>query len=141
MANALIHDTREMITPREYLDHCLDCQAALESLQQRISSLQNAAENALRMEKSVSPPRPALYPRIEELRWELLARYIALEEARYRAEAMVESLPHPMRAILRARYIDGLLWADVARRTCFSVDHCYTLHRKALRLLDGPDGR
>lgn len=131
---ALIHRSGARGSARDVLERCLDLQSALDSLRRRIQRLQEVEKEAARLRPENAPD---CAEQARTLRCRLLARCVALEQARYEAEALVDSLPAPMRQVLRARYMDGMSWAEVAEATHYSVDHCFTLHRTALRRLDG----
>lgn len=48
-------------------------------------------------------------------------------------EAKISELENPgERMVMRLRYIDGLDWQSIAVVLSYSVDHCFTLHRKAM---------
>lgn len=37
--------------------------------------------------------------------------------------------------IMNMRYVDGMMWEDIALKANYSLDWCYKYHRKALREL------
>ena len=65
----------------------------------------------------------------------LLAETYALE-VRQSVERVVRKIPGIHGEVIRKRYIDLLRWHEVADALSYSVDHCYTLHRKALEITE-----
>lgn len=51
-------------------------------------------------------------------------------------QAMIESIPGLEGEILKLRYIDGLVWEDVAERVFFSYRGVHHRHDKALEMVE-----
>ena len=58
---------------------------------------------------------------------------LALESLKNKVEKWASTLPEQQGLIVCLRYVDGLPWKKVAKESSYSEDHCYTIHRAALR--------
>ena len=61
---------------------------------------------------------------------------LALETLKNKVEEWASTLPEHQGLIICLRYVDGLSWKRVAKAANYSEDHCFTLHRAALRKLE-----
>lgn len=113
---------------RACLEACLDARLALANLERRLRQLERM--------RSLMPAQYREHAReLNEVQQQLMARYVALEKDRAVVDSLIDLLPPMKREVIRARYVDGMNWNQVAEHIGYSVDHCYTLHRDALRYL------
>jgi len=71
--------------------------------------------------------------RLVEVAEDLKACVNAVQAQRERVRAWVDRLPPAQRAVMHARYIEGLDWHVVAREAGYSRSQCHRLHDKALQ--------
>ena len=80
----------------------------------------------------------------EELRAEareLQAAIVAAEKNARAAESLLSALNEKEAVLMRARYIDGLRWKEIARVMHYSEERCYKIHAGAMRKLEAQWGR
>ena len=123
----------------EDLKGLLDCHAQIKSLQRRLDRLREASASPPSMRLSFAPrgagssdPVGEGVARLVELEAELLQKIAGLEAHIRRVEAGIDALPPRQRAVLRARYVDGLSWREVAKKTHYSTDYCKKIHRDCI---------
>lgn len=116
---------------------------AIESLMERIARLRSSAQRVTR-QLSHTPrytrerDQLADYAaKLDELERELAQEVIILEESIRTAEDDISQLNDAQRIIMRLRYIDGLEWKQIAKRTMYSEQHLYYLHKSALKAIEG----
>lgn len=71
--------------------------------------------------------------RMIELKVERIERYTLLEEAVDNAETWLCILPEQQAKVIRARYIEGMSWEQVARATGYCKMHCHRIHDSAVQ--------
>lgn len=108
----------------------------VDALQERIERLRSRAEYNQRQlgECGQSDPtrdRLAEYAaELDELERELTGEMIALEKQLVVVDAELAKLPENQERTLRMRYIEGLRWYEVARKTHFSESYCKAMAKK-----------
>lgn len=120
----------------EELRACRTAAARIERLTERIARLRSATELAQQNMQHVDGGIPedkiaAQIAELEELENARMVQIAAVEARAQRVERELEALPAAQRLIMTLRYLDGLSWREVARKAHYSVDWCFTLHRKA----------
>ncbi len=82
--------------------------------------------------------------KLERVEADLSRQLLEMIELENRVRAEIEQLPDQQATIMHYRYLAvnwrkgrRLTWREVAHRTHYSVDHCHTIHRVALRNLSG----
>lgn len=63
------------------------------------------------------------------------AKAAALDAKCLEVEAALDLLPSRFRHLLRARYIEGQKWQEIADAAPYSFERCMQLHRRALAML------
>ena len=123
----------------EDLKGLLDCHAQIKSLERRLGRLREASTMPPPMRLSFAPrgtgssdPVGEGVARLVELEAELLQKIAGLEEHIRCVEAEIDALPPRERSVLRARYVDGLSWREVAKKTHYSMDHCKRINRDCI---------
>jgi DNA-directed RNA polymerase specialized sigma24 family protein len=86
--------------------------------------------------KSIKDRLAADMAKLDELEHQLHEELVLLEYDITQAEDELTSLPHQQCRIMRLRYVEGLSWPDVARKSNYSLDYCFILHRKAIENLE-----
>ena len=105
----------------------------IETLQERIERLRSRAEYTQQQlgECGRSDPtrdRLAEYAaELDELERELTGEMIALEKQLLIMDAKLAKLPENQEKVLRLKYVEGLRWCEVARKTHFSESYCKTM--------------
>ena len=61
----------------------------------------------------------------------LCAELIEIEKKRYKAEQEIKKLPAQQEEIMYLRYIDGMSWEKIAKKTHYSRSHLTKIHRAA----------
>jgi len=111
----------------------------VESLQERIMRLRSAMElgaQRLRLTPGGHDIRDRLaddMAKLDELERELIERTIQLEQDIRITELYITALPEQQRRVIRLRYVEGLSWREVAKVAHYSVDHCFAIHRQAIK--------
>jgi len=77
-------------------------------------------------------PMPMIVDKLTAVREQTERLADRLADAKLKIERAIESLPSLQRQVMRARYIDGKCWDDVAEEMCYDVRHLHRLHKKAL---------
>ena len=127
---------------RDELMELRQIRARIDALQTQLYALRSPAltgmPHAQTVESGSAQERAA--DELSEKLNSLIADYMRRENelvARCRAiEAAISNLPARFRVIMRARYIDGESWHDVADGVPFSYERVMQLHRRALTLLE-----
>ena len=63
------------------------------------------------------------------------AKAAVLDAKCLEVEAALDLLPSRFRRLLRARYIEGQKWQEIADAAPYSFERCMQLHRRALAML------
>ncbi len=64
---------------------------------------------------------------LDELERQLTGEMIALEKQLVFMDAELEKLPENQEKVLRLRFMDGLSWRDVSKKTNYCERHCKRL--------------
>jgi DNA-directed RNA polymerase specialized sigma24 family protein len=111
----------------------------LEDLKERIERLRAAMEMGSR-QLQLAPVRSGVrdkladdMAKLDELERQYVGEVAALELEIRAAEGMLTALPEQQRTVVRLRYIEGLSWRLIARRTHYSERYCLKIHRAALK--------
>ena len=120
------------------LKQCRTAKRRTEDLDERIERLRSAAESttqALRFARGGGTSDKMLLQVAEliELVEKRNAELIGIEELRSRVDEWLDTLPEQHAMILRLRYVDGLSWTLIARKTHYSKSHCFRIHALALK--------
>ena len=105
----------------------------VEALQERIERLRSRAEytqQQLGECRRSDPTRDRLaeyVAELDELERELTGEMIALEKQLVFVDAELAKLPENQEKVMRLRYVEGLRWYEVARKTHFSESYCKTM--------------
>lgn len=70
--------------------------------------------------------------KLVDLQREYVAEVAEIENSLQAAELALCALPEQQALIMRLRYIEGLSWANVARRAGLTCRHCLKIHEKAI---------
>ncbi|MEL7609506.1 MAG: hypothetical protein AAGU74_08355 [Bacillota bacterium] len=116
------------------LQACRNVRGQIESLDERIARLRSQAERLSRP-LSFAPgggsadDQLAVYAaRLDELERQRADQVIALEEQLQVCEDWIGTLPAQQAKVMRLRYVDGLRWRQVARKSGYTVGHCRNIH-------------
>lgn len=63
------------------------------------------------------------------------AKVVEMENHIDKCRVWLSTIPSQQAAVLTCRYIDGMKWAEVARKTGYSKHHCYKIRDAALKKL------
>ncbi len=105
----------------------------VEALQERIERLRSRAEYTAHMlgecgQGDSTRDRLAEYvAELDELERQLTGEMITLEKQLIVVDAELVKLPENQEKVLRLRYIEGLRWYEVARKTHYSESYCKTM--------------
>jgi len=126
----------------EDLKNLRDCHAAVASLRSRIARIEDSlcSPSGAPMTHAPTAAGPADpvgdgVAQLVALQQALRERIAELERHIAAVEGEIDALPPRERAVIRARYVDGLGWREVAERTHYSVDHCKRIGRECVRNL------
>lgn len=123
------------------LKKCKEIRRHIDDIQERIIRLRSAAENLSRQLQHGSGGKDhkdmlAKYiSSLDGLEISLAKQSIKLEKQYANVEKWLTVLPEQQEKIMRYRYVGGLKWKDVARRTGYSYRHCTKIHAAALKKL------
>jgi len=73
---------------------------------------------------------------MDELERKLVSRVAILEELRQKIDLFISTLPTQQATVIRLRYVCGLSWKSVSRRTSYSESHLFYIDRAAKRKLE-----
>jgi len=120
-------------------------QVRVSLLRERIKALQSDIERITQVPRNMPGGAGAGHDalsgkvaKLVDLKAQLADRVAALELAALETESLLEGLPEQQRAIVWLRYVEGLSWRQVARRTRYSMQHCFRIHEAALKKIN-PD--
>jgi len=121
------------------LQECRIRRDRLKRLEESIERLESAMTRVTQI-LSHAPARGVEDERLDEQIDQLInltatyaRRTVELELMRAKVTEWIDTLPEQQAQVIFSRYVEGLSWAQVARRTNYSKDHCFTIHRAALR--------
>ncbi len=125
------------------LELCAAHAREVAGLRRRIEDMRALSASAATVRLSPSPrgsqtadPVARAVAHIDELERDWLAKIEHYTELVQRVERALEALPDPdLRTLLRLRYIDGLIWDEIAPRVGYVDRWCRTLCAKGLRML------
>ena len=129
------------MTIHQKLDELRRWAREIEGYRERIAQMESAAElpgGSLNVRTGGGKPEDRMaanIAKLAELREKLRYRVICLERKRGNMLLRISRLPPQQRENIRMRYVENRDWEEIARRTEYSIDHCYTIHRAALRRL------
>lgn len=122
--------------------------ACIASAEERLADLRAKAEGLSRNLNGM--PRSSSHKdnmieymiRLEEMQYEIGKQITEMVELENRVREEVSRLPYQQAMIMNYRYLTfknghRLSWREVARRTTYSIDHCKTIHRVAVKNLTG----
>ncbi len=110
----------------------------VEALQERIERLRSRAEYTQQQlgecgRSDPSRDRLAEYvAELDELELQLTGEMITLEKQIVVVDAELSKLPENQEKVLRLRYIEGMKWEDIARKTNYNERHCRFISNKVL---------
>ncbi|HPK26782.1 MAG TPA: hypothetical protein PKZ40_03470 [Anaerolineaceae bacterium] len=115
------------------LQACRCIRSEIESLEERILRLRSQAERTTRQLSKTPRGEQRDYlanyvARLDGLERQLAAKVIALEEHLAGVDRWIEQLPEQQAMVMRARYVEGLKWWQVAIQTSYSMAHCKTIN-------------
>lgn len=67
----------------------------------------------------------------------LCKQLIEIEKKRYAAEQEIAQLPAQQATVMYLRYIDGMSWEKIAKKTHYSRSHLTKIHRAAAERMKG----
>ena len=70
-----------------------------------------------------------------DLQQQYAEEVVEIESSLQITELTLSQLPDKQQTILRLRYIEGLTWENVARRTHYDPSHCRRIHRVAMKYI------
>jgi len=114
----------------------------IESLRERIERLRSAMEVGVQRLKLTPCDHTARnkleedIARLDELERELIDRVAVVESDMRDIETSFEMLDDNEQTIMRLRYINGFNWGKVSVWSGYSVQHCFTLHKRAILKLN-----
>jgi DNA-directed RNA polymerase specialized sigma24 family protein len=128
----------------EDLRNLRDLHSQINSLKGRIERLRGLLSSPASVRLSYAPRGSGTHSdpvgngvvKLAEMEEELQQRIVELEEKIRRIEGEINALPPRERAVIRARYVDGLDWRQVARRASYTSEHCRKINAMACRKLD-----
>ena len=131
--------TKEKLKNLFYLEKEIRCKEdqleELSSLAQRVTYVP-AAEGGGKGNRAADKVGDAVV-RIADLKEQIERSYAELMTAKSEAMAAIEKLNDAtLRLVLEKRYLLKRPWLRIAFEMNYSVDHIYTLHRKAVRALE-----
>lgn len=114
----------------------------MQSLRERIARLDEAAylqsvvgaQNGIK-NKGNNDRVARIACEIADCKRELAEQILGMEEKACEIERLIKGLDVGEQAIIRARYIDGMPWRQVARATNYSIDSCFRIHKQAIEKL------
>ena len=126
------------------LKNLRDYHTQIACLRERIARLEEASfcppsptlSNAPKAAGSPADPTGKAALELVWLRAQLQQKVVELEGRISRIEKDIDALPPTERAVIRARYVEGLSWECVARTLHYSVRHCSRIHDAAVRRLE-----
>lgn len=74
----------------------------------------------------------AAVAKLVDLQQKYVAEVAEIENSLQRAESALCALPEQQALIMRLRYVEGLSWANVARRAGLTCRYCLKIHEKAI---------
>jgi len=121
----------------EDLKNLRDLHSQINSLKGRIERLRGLLSSPASVRLSYAPRGAGTHSdpvgngvvKLAELEEELQQRIVELEEKIRSIEAEINALPPRERAVIRARYVDGLSWLKVSKAVHYSRDHCLRINR------------
>jgi len=124
----------------EDLRNLRDLHAQINSLKGRIERLRGVLSSPAAPQFSYVPRGAGTHSdpvgngvvKLAEMEEELQQRIVELEEKIRSVEAEINALPPRERAVIRARYVDGLNWHKVSKVVHYSRDHCLRINREVL---------
>ena len=116
----------------EDLKNLRDLHSQINSLKGRIERLRGLLSSPASVRLSYAPRGAGTHSdpvgngvaKLAELEAELQQRIVELEEKIRHIEGEINALPPRERAIIRARYVDGLPWRKVGKVVGYCEEHC-----------------
>jgi len=116
----------------EDLRNLRDLHSQINSLKGRIERLRGLLSSPASVRLSYAPRGSGTHSdpvgngvvKLAELEEELQQRIVELEEKIRSVEAEINALPPRERAVIRARYVDGLPWRKVGKVVGYCEEHC-----------------
>lgn len=115
----------------------------LESVNRRIEDLEGALMrtttrlNGMPHSSDGSDKMAGMVAVIEDLRSKLDERRVEIEANMQKVDKALDALPAQQRTVMRYRYVDGLPWEVVSRKTHWSVPHLFRIKKAALERMKG----
>lgn len=119
------------------------CHSKIRSLQQRVDRLRCAMYSPSNPVLSHTPkggdksdPTAKAAITIAEMELRLLDMIVSMETQIETVEREISRMSKRDQNILRARYIDGMTWRNVAKACHYNKDHCMRIHKQILTKLE-----
>lgn len=132
---------------KERLRRCRDLLKEKKQLEEQLETIEGALNNPKIQQLKQTPRAPAQGNAVEDLiakHLELLDCYrdklAELTMEQLAIEEVIERLPTRERKVLRAYYIRGLTWEEVAVDVGYTWRHVHRVHSSALQLLAAMEG-
>lgn len=140
---------RGMTVTIDELKNLRDYHAQIACLRARIARLEEASfcapsptlSHAPKAAGSPADPTGKAALELVRLKAELQQKVVELESRISRIEKDIDALPPRERAVIRARYMEGLSWGCVARKVHYSEDYCKEIHGAAIKNLTPDTGQ
>lgn len=128
----------------EDLKNLRDLHSQINSLKGRIERLRGLLSSPASVRLSYAPRGAGTHSdpvgngvvKLAELEEELQQRIVELEEKIRSVEAEINALPPRERAVIRARYVDGLSWEKVSKTVNYCREHCLKINHDVLDVLE-----
>lgn len=128
----------------EDLKNLRDLHSQINSLKGRIERLRGLLSSPASVRLSYAPRGAGTHSdpvgngvvKLAELEEELQQRIVELEEKIRSVEAEINALPPRERAVIRARYVDGLSWEKVSKTVNYCRENCLKINHDVLDVLE-----
>lgn len=128
----------------EELRNLRDLHSQINSLKGRIERLRGLLSSPASVQFSHAPRGSGTHSdpvgngvvKLAEMEEELQQRIVELEEKIRHIEGEINALPPRERAVIRARYVDGLSWEKVSKTVNYCREHCLKINHDVLDVLE-----